>query len=166
MNSEDVALFKYENHKFVLLAATAGFYQFNRIVKQQNRVEMHDREFELLILEEFLIVIKEEEKISFSKEFYDKLQSECDQFLSYFIRLFNKKESDAKHKSLSQLTEKLHSTMSKDEVLNQLIFSLQTMFPAYLFSFVKKALSKFIELSYDNECRKRRRREHGEGIQL
>jgi diguanylate cyclase (GGDEF)-like protein len=141
MNSEDAALFKYENHKFVPLAATAGFYQFNRIVKQQNRVEMHDREVELLIPEEFLIVIKEE-KNAFSKEFYEKLQSECDQFLSYFIRLFNKKESDEKHKSLYQLTEKLHSTMSKDEVLNQLIFSLQTMFPAYLF---------YLFLSQDNE---------------
>ncbi|UAL51332.1 diguanylate cyclase domain-containing protein [Metabacillus dongyingensis] len=141
MNSKDAALFKYENHKFVLLAATAGFYQFNRIVKQQNRVEMHNHEVELLIPGEFLIVVKEE-KNAFSKEFYEKLQRECDQFLSYFIRLFNKKESDAKHKSLYQLTEKLHSTMSKDEVLNQLIFSLQTMFPAYLF---------YLFLSQDNE---------------
>ncbi|WP_165971052.1 sensor domain-containing diguanylate cyclase [Peribacillus frigoritolerans] len=141
MESEDAALFKYENHKYVLLASTAGFYQCDRFINQQERIEMHDHVAELLIPGEYLIVIKIK-KHAFSKEFYEKLHSECEQFLSYFIRMSNKMESDAKYKSLYQLTEKLHSTMNKDEVLDQLIDSLQTMFPAYLF---------YLFLSQDND---------------
>lgn len=141
MQTEYVSLFKSENKSFVLLATTAGSYQSVPLADDNERVFLNNHEIELMLTDKSILIIKVNQSL-YGKEFYEMLKSECERFLTYFNTLTAKTQNEAKYKLLYQSTEKFHTTMNKDEVLNQLITSLQTMFPEYLF---------YLFLSHDNE---------------
>lgn len=141
MQTEYVSLFKSENKSLVLQATTAGSYHSIRLADDKERVLMNDHEIELVLTDKSLLMIKAKQTL-YGNEFYEKLKEECEKFLFHFNTLTAKTQNEAKYKLLYQSTEKFHTTMNKDDVLNQLITSLQTMFPEYLF---------YLFLSHDNE---------------
>ncbi|WP_226667008.1 sensor domain-containing diguanylate cyclase [Metabacillus litoralis] len=66
----------------------------------------------------------------------------CSTFYSYCMNLVHVTQNDQKYEELYRITEKFHSLMDKDDVLVELISTLQAMYTEFIF---------YLFLSHDNE---------------
>ncbi|MCD7032746.1 diguanylate cyclase [Metabacillus sp. GX 13764] len=81
-------------------------------------------------------------KGSVERSFLTELSFLCNRFLHYVKKAENLALNERKYEQLYRLTEKFHSTMNKDEVLGELLVTLQGMYQNYLF---------YLFLSHDSE---------------
>ncbi|WP_240050914.1 diguanylate cyclase domain-containing protein [Metabacillus litoralis] len=66
----------------------------------------------------------------------------CSTFYSYCMNLVSVTQNDQKYEELYRITEKFHSLMDKDDVLVELISTLQALYSEFIF---------YLFLSHDNE---------------
>lgn len=78
----------------------------------------------------------------FSQSFVNDLMMICTSFYTHSLHLLHVKENELKNEKLYHLTEKFHAYMNKDDVLVELISTLQGMYVEYKF---------YLFLSHDNE---------------
>jgi two-component system, cell cycle response regulator len=72
----------------------------------------------------------------------DEIAKSCSSFYAHSINLVQVTHNEQKYEKLYHLTEKIHSYMNKDDVLVELITTLQCMYSEYIF---------YLFLSHDNE---------------
>jgi diguanylate cyclase (GGDEF)-like protein len=143
LRAECVSFFERKEDQYLLIAASSGSYHTVPFRQKRSFIERTDSRVDLMLSDGFLLSVTEKERV-FDEDFYRLLAGECSHFLAHFQRLQKKMEMEKNYQELYALTKKLHATMNKDEVLNQLILSLQKMFPDYLF---------YLFLSHDSDSR-------------
>ncbi|MEC2077720.1 sensor domain-containing diguanylate cyclase [Metabacillus fastidiosus] len=73
------------------------------------------------------------DKASFSLEQLESIAEECSNFFYYNLNSTEVLNNGQKYEQLYRLTKKFHSTMKKNDVLVELISTLQKMFPFQMF---------------------------------
>jgi diguanylate cyclase (GGDEF)-like protein len=89
-----------------------------------------------------LIELKGIDQNRFSSTSLDEIAEACSSFYTYSLNLVQVTQNEQKYEQLYRLTEKFHSYMNKDDVLVELITTLQCMYSEYIF---------YLFLSHDNE---------------
>jgi two-component system, cell cycle response regulator len=89
-----------------------------------------------------LIECKEFDTNRFSSSTLEEIIKTCTSFYMHGLKLVQLTENEQKYERLYLLTEKLHSFMNKDDVLVDLITTLQSLFQEYIF---------YLFLSQDSE---------------
>ncbi|MFC0270320.1 diguanylate cyclase domain-containing protein [Metabacillus herbersteinensis] len=90
-----------------------------------------------------LIELKSLNTSIYTEELLQSIAVDCSKFLEFTASLSKILENKQKYEQLYQLTKKFHSFMkNKDDVLIELISTLQTMYSEYIF---------YLFLSHDNE---------------
>ncbi|WP_282033097.1 sensor domain-containing diguanylate cyclase [Metabacillus indicus] len=143
LSAEYVSFFKRKEDQYLLIAASSHSYHTVPFRQKRSLIERTESRVDLMLSEGFLLSVTEKEHV-FDEDFYRLLIKECSLFLAHFQRLQKKTDMEKNYQELYALTKRLHATMNKDEVLNQFIFSLQKLFPDYLF---------YLFLSHDSDSR-------------
>ncbi|MFE8697034.1 diguanylate cyclase [Cytobacillus sp. FJAT-53684] len=78
---------------------------------------------------------------SFSDEFFDMLSEESARFLYKARQLVKTISEEKRYKQLYRVTEKFHSSMNIDDVLGEIIYTLQEVYPSFIY---------YLLLSHDN----------------
>ncbi|WNS77637.1 sensor domain-containing diguanylate cyclase [Bacillus sp. DTU_2020_1000418_1_SI_GHA_SEK_038] len=90
-----------------------------------------------------IMALKEQEAgmISLSDEVLEGISHHSLKFLENVQSLINKVSEDRRYKQLFRVTEKFHSTMNMDDVLGEIIHTLQEVYPTFTY---------YLLLSHDN----------------
>lgn len=84
------------------------------------------------------------QKISYSDSLLEILSEECSLFLDKLQSLVKIVTEERKYKLLFRVTEKFHSSMKMEDVLGEVIYTLQEIYPTF---------SYYLLLSHDNNSR-------------
>ncbi|MGM9926724.1 MAG: diguanylate cyclase domain-containing protein [Bacillus sp. (in: firmicutes)] len=92
-----------------------------------------------------LLAIKEGARNSFDFPF-ESLAVECVRLIQIVLKISSIADEERRNKQLFRVTEKFHSSMNMDDVLGEIIYTLQQVYPTFMY---------FLLLSHDNN-------QHGE----
>lgn len=87
------------------------------------------------------LAVKESSDCSCSDEFIIEIAEECSNFLEKAYKLCDILFEEKRYKQLFRVTEKFHSTMKMDAVLEEIIETLQEVYPSFTY---------YLLLSHDN----------------
>ncbi|MFY4774574.1 sensor domain-containing diguanylate cyclase [Metabacillus sp. RGM 3146] len=152
LNAPEVSLFIWKSDNVFLPYFTANSSHFNPLDLSENEISellmcpvslKEDGSLAALLDEEAapIAILRITGLAGLSESFFAKLAESCSRFLNHYKKTEKLIVNERKFEQLYKLTEKFHSTMNKDEVLGELMSTLQKMYENSLF---------YLFLSHDN----------------
>lgn len=152
LNAPEVSLFIWKSDNVFLPYFTANSSLFNPLDLSENEISellvhqiriKEDGSFAALADEDAapIAILKITGLDGLSEPLFAELAKSCAHLLSSYKKTEKLIANERKFEQLYKLTEKFHSTMNKDEVLAELMSTLQKMYENYLF---------YLFLSHDN----------------
>lgn len=168
MNAEEATLFSYSNVNNLLLieASTENSIRANNYLnilneEFENRIEQKSFYTDLAGFEEYdhmlalmkkgslqsiiALKAKEDANYPFSASFLEAISRYTSKFLHNIQTLMKTVSEEKRYKQLFRVTEKFHSTMNMDDVLGEIIYTLQEVYPTFTY---------YLLLSHDNNSLK------------
>ncbi|MDX8367506.1 diguanylate cyclase domain-containing protein [Cytobacillus sp. IB215665] len=87
--------------------------------------------FSTLIEENGFLLIKQSNVDEYSNQFLQKIGRECEKFVNQVRKFTNIINEEKRYEQLNQITAKFHSSMSIDSVLEEIIETLEDIYPLF-----------------------------------